>query len=107
MLFSHATKTVRDPGTGVVTKFGEVLGGYDYAFEVTSEPAKSPGPQDTTLSLRRVRVGDRDELQIAVEITQRYRSGANSRRMSGWITLRGEMLKAFIQRVDGPIAEND
>ena len=81
--------------------YGESYGAYGFSFATTNEGPREPGPKTTTMSLRRVVPTGRwdPEIQMAVDITQRYRSGANSRTVTGYLTLRGEALREFCRRV--------
>ena len=84
-----------------LVEHGESYGAYGYSWRSTFEGVRSPGPLETDISLRRVTPAGRSEpeVQIAVELVQRYRTGSNSRRMHGSMTLRGEALREFCRRV--------
>lgn len=84
-----------------LVEYGESYGAYGYSWRSTFEGVRSPGPLETDISLRRVTnpTLNEPEVQIAVELVQRYRTGSNSRRMHGSMTLRGEALREFCKRV--------
>jgi hypothetical protein len=99
-LFIKAPKAQPIIGTAGKTEWGEFYGGYGFAFVSTNEAPREGGPRSTEISLRRVSRKELDgehELQLSIEIVQRYRSGANSRRMLGSVSLRGEALDKFIE----------
>lgn len=85
---------------GGVLEWGRTLGGYGHGYALTWEGPREPGPKTTEITLRRVYRKDFgcDELQISTEITQRYRSGSNSRHMTGSMSLRGVPLADMMRR---------
>jgi len=88
-------------GSSAKVEWGSTPGDYGMTFASTFTGPRDPGPCTTELSVRRVihpRIAG-PELQITMEITQRYSSGANSRRMHGNICLHGEALAEFTRRV--------
>lgn len=97
-MFREGFKQVREPD-GSTLSYGEVLGAHGFAFEQCTQERQ--GPHYCELSMRRVVPSGRqdEELQLCVEITQRYTNGSNSRRMFGSMTLRGKALEAFCRRV--------
>jgi hypothetical protein len=88
-------------GTKGRTLWGPAYGDYGVTFLGTFEGPRDPGPVDTELSLRRVyrREVSGPELQVSVELTQRYRSGASSRHMLGSLGLYGPALTEFARSV--------
>ena len=97
-MWTEGFKQVRD-ADGSTLSWGQALGAYGFTVERRTDEAQ--GAHYTELSLRRVKPAGNaeEELQMSVELTQRYNSGANSRHMYGCITLRGRALEEFCRRV--------
>jgi hypothetical protein len=100
-MWSVKPKEQRVVGTRDVLRWGRTLGAYGFGFTLEREGPRDPGLIETELTLRRVFRSELGgpELQIGVEITQRYRSGSNSRRMLGSLALRGPSLADFAKLV--------
>jgi hypothetical protein len=101
-------RKMRVIGLRALVEYGPCYGSYGYGFSSAWEGPREPGVRITDITLRCVKrdeIGGADELQIGIEIMQKYRSGANSRHVIGSISLHGDALTQFRAIVNGGEAE--